>query len=132
MPHLFHALPRIGRWPRLLVAGTCLLLALASAVGGHQAVDAPAATAQPVVVAARPLPAGHLLARADLALARWPTAGRPAGARSDPSTVAGRRLAGPGGQGGSPPPPPPVRGRLPPPAPPRPGWPPGGPRGAAP
>src|SRR3954452_2412425 len=99
MPYLFHALPRIGRWPRLLVAGTCLLLALASAVGGHQAVDAPAAPAQPVVVAARPLPAGHLLARADLALARWPTAVRPAGARSDPSTVAGRRLAGPGGTG---------------------------------
>lgn len=87
-------LPRLGRWPRLVLAGTCLLLALVSALGAkHDA--APPPQSVPVVVAAHDLAAGHLLTRHDVTVARWPGAIRPPGARGDPAAVAGRRLAGP-------------------------------------
>jgi Flp pilus assembly protein CpaB len=46
----------------------------------------------PTVVAARALPAGHLLTRADLRTVPWPRAVRPGAARGDPDEVAGRRL----------------------------------------
>jgi Flp pilus assembly protein CpaB len=77
--------------------GICLLLAAYSAAGratAEQHGAKPARTA-PVVVAARTLPAGHLLARADLRTARWPADLRPGGFRAAPSAVTGRRLAGP-------------------------------------
>lgn len=87
-------LPRIGRWPRLLLAGTCLLLALSSALGARH--GSPRATrTSSVVVAARDLPAGHRLARRDVSVVRWPLALRPAGSRSALAAVVGRRLAGP-------------------------------------
>jgi pilus assembly protein CpaB len=87
-------LPRIGRLPRLLLAGTCLLLALSSALGARHRPPAPAHTAG-VVVAARDLPAGHRLARRDVSVLRWPAALRPNGALAAPAAVVGRRLAGP-------------------------------------
>jgi Flp pilus assembly protein CpaB len=87
-------LPRLGKWPRLLIAAGCLVLALGSALGAkHDAARSPRSAA--VVVAARELPAGHLLARRDVAVARWPPAIRPTGARADPGSVIGQRLAGP-------------------------------------
>lgn len=91
-------IPRIGRWPRLLLAGCCLLLALASAVSGKPAAE-PLTRTAPVVVAASDLPAGHQLTRADLTVMRWPPQLRPAGALDDPSALTGRRLAGPVGDG---------------------------------
>lgn len=94
MLRLRRYLPRIGRWPRLLLAGCCVLLAVASAVNRKPAAQAGPRTVG-VVVAARDLPAGHLLARADLTVARWPPGLRPDGARGDPSELTGRRLAGP-------------------------------------
>jgi Flp pilus assembly protein CpaB len=86
-------LPRIGRTPRLLIAATCLLMALASALGSGP--KPAAAGGRPVVVAARDLPAGHVLGRADLAVARLPAALRPAGARAGPAAFVRQRLAGP-------------------------------------
>jgi Flp pilus assembly protein CpaB len=87
-------LPRIGRLPRLLAAGICLLLAASSALGATRPRPRSASVA-PVVVAARDLPAGSVLGHADLAVARWPARLRPAGARAGPQTLLGRRLAGP-------------------------------------
>jgi Flp pilus assembly protein CpaB len=87
-------LPRIGRVPRLLVAATCLLLALASAVGG-KARSRQRSSGVPVVVAARDLPAGHRLAARDLAVLYLPRAARPAAARAGPGALTGARLAGP-------------------------------------
>lgn len=86
--------PRIGVWPRLLVAGTCVLLAASSALGGRGHPPPQAHTAA-VVVAAHDLPAGRVLTAHDVAVARWPVALRPAGARGDPGILLGRRLAGP-------------------------------------
>ena len=88
-------LPRLGKWPRLLIAATCLLLALASALGAKQSGARAAPRSAPVVVAARDLPAGHLVSRRDVLVARWPADLRPAGAPGDPGAVIGHRLAGP-------------------------------------
>jgi Flp pilus assembly protein CpaB len=85
-------LPRIGRWPRLLLAGTCALLALASLAGGR---PGPTADGVAVVVASHDMPAGHRLQRADIALLRLPRAAQPVGARADPGAFVGARLAGP-------------------------------------
>ena len=84
-------LPRIGRVPRLLIAGVCLLMALASALGAKHRTTT---VGVPTVVAARDLPAGRVLARADLRVVRMPAEIRPVGARADPSSVVRRRLAG--------------------------------------
>ncbi|HET8583909.1 MAG TPA: SAF domain-containing protein [Jatrophihabitans sp.] len=90
---LRHRLPRLGRVPRLCLAGACLLLALLSATGSkHGPAPAPSVA---VLVAARDLPAGHTLARSDVAVGRWPPELRPAGARAAPAEVVGQRLAGP-------------------------------------
>jgi Flp pilus assembly protein CpaB len=89
-------LPRIGTWPRLLIAGTCLLLAAGSALGARHGAPAPRRTSA-VVVAARDLPAGRTLTTRDVAVLRWPAPLRPEGARGDPSALLGRRLAGPVG-----------------------------------
>lgn len=87
-------LGRLGRWPRLLLAGACLLLALLSATGAARQ-HPPATATAPVVVAARDLPAGTTLTARDLAVARWPGELQPTGARGDPAGLLGRRLAGP-------------------------------------
>lgn len=86
--------PHLGRRPRLLLAGGCLVLALASALGAKHG-GTPRPRSVPVLVAARDLPAGHLLTRHDVAIARWPAAIRPPDAGGDPAVVVGRRLAGP-------------------------------------
>src|SRR5579884_793336 len=86
-------LPVLGRWPRLLAAGTCLLLALGSALGTARKPAAAGPTA-PVVVAARDLPAGATLTAKDLNIARWPTRLRPSGARDRLGALVGQRLAG--------------------------------------
>ena len=48
-----------------------------------------------MVIAVRALPAGHVLTRSDVRVARWPAGLSPAGAPADPTVVLGRRLAGP-------------------------------------
>jgi Flp pilus assembly protein CpaB len=98
VPRLRRQLPHIGRWPRLLFAGCCLLLALLSAVSDEPAAG-PAGRTSPVVVTRRPLPAGHVLTRRDLAVAGWRPGTRPHGAAADPTEFVGRRLAGPIGPG---------------------------------
>lgn len=98
MLRLRRYVPRIGRRPRLLLAGCCVLLALATAVEKKPAA-APLPRTVPVVVAARALPAGRQLTRADLSVVRWPAQLRPPGARGDPAALAGSRLAGPVGTG---------------------------------
>ena len=92
------ALARVPRWPRLLAALTCLLLAGLSAVDAH-ARRGPAAAGVPVLVSARSLPAGHRLAVGDLRVARWPSAVRPPTGYARASPLLGRRLAGPLGAG---------------------------------
>lgn len=86
---------RIGRRTRLLAAGTCLLLALGSALGAARTRGPAHAPTVPVVVAARALPAGHVLAPRDLAVAHWPPGLRPAGAAADPRRLVRARLTGP-------------------------------------
>jgi Flp pilus assembly protein CpaB len=95
---LHRRLPPIGRWPRLLLAGCCLMLALLSAVSADPA-PAPGGRTTPVVVAARRLPAGHVLARRDVVVAHWLPETRPVGAAAVPGPLLGRRLAGPVGGG---------------------------------
>jgi len=87
-------LPRLGRWPRLALAGICLLLAGSSALSAHAQAQTARAVV-PVVVAVRTLPAGRVLARSDLAVVSWPKALRPLGARARRTQVIGRRLSGP-------------------------------------
>lgn len=80
-----------------MVAGLCLVLALGSALGAKRTAK-PERTV-PIAVAARSLPAGHVLARADVTVARWPARLRPAGTRAGPADLVGERLAGPIGRG---------------------------------
>jgi Flp pilus assembly protein CpaB len=87
-------LPRIGRAPRLILVATCLLLALAGAVHGKPKPTA-SPGGRPVVVAARDLPAGHVLSPRDLRIARLPSPLCPVGARGDPARLVRQRLAGP-------------------------------------
>jgi pilus assembly protein CpaB len=92
---LRRSLLRVGRWPRMCAAGICLLLALGSALGASRNPPrAPAGPTVAVVVAARILPAGHVLARPDLAVARWPPGLRPSGTVPDVRRLVGERLAG--------------------------------------
>jgi Flp pilus assembly protein CpaB len=85
----------LGLVPRLCAIGICLLLALQSAVESRAAARRPSAgSTVPIVVAARALPGGHVLTRADLRLARWPESLRPAGAKRIRRALIGRRLAG--------------------------------------
>ena len=87
---------RFSRWPRLLAAGTCLLLALFSALGAahdRAAARRPERTV-PVVVAVHPLAAGHVLRAADLRVEHWPTALHPPATPAGPAALVGRRCAG--------------------------------------
>lgn len=64
---------RLLRRGRYLAAGLCLLLAGLAMLGNARPRPAPPPfRAHPVLVAARDLPAGHLLARADLTVRSWP------------------------------------------------------------
>jgi pilus assembly protein CpaB len=102
---VFPSLGRLGTSPssarllrrgRFVAAGACLLLAGVTALGSsrtHARAPAPAGT--PVLVAARDLPAGHVLGRADLIERSWPRA-LPAGAAIPRlSGALGDRLASP-------------------------------------
>lgn len=92
------SLAGIGRWPRLLAALACLLLAAVSAVDAAHGAPATSQRRAPtasVVVAARDLPAGRVLTRRDLAVERWPTAIRPPGSAGNEAGRVGERLAGP-------------------------------------
>ena len=87
---------RFSRWPRLLAAGTCLLLALSSALGATReraAARRPVRTV-PVVVAARPLAAGHVLRRGDLRIEHWPQSLHPPPTPARVAPLVGRRCAG--------------------------------------
>jgi Flp pilus assembly protein CpaB len=85
---------RLSGWPRRLLALGCLLLAAATALGGHNSAGA-SGPARPVVVAAHDLAAGRVLTSADLTVASWAVAQRPASAIATAPSVIGRRLAGP-------------------------------------
>ncbi|SDO39485.1 Flp pilus assembly protein CpaB [Klenkia soli] len=86
--HPAHTLRRVAAG---LLTGGALLLAL------RPPVDAPAAAApgEPVVVAAADLPAGALLAEADLTTAELPPAVVPDGSAADPGLLVGGVLASP-------------------------------------
>jgi len=84
---------RLNGWPRRILAGCCLLLAGAAALGARHSGDPPR-TGHPVLVAARDLAAGTRLSSADVRLRSWPDELRPAGAFSSGTDVAGRSLAG--------------------------------------
>ncbi len=88
---------RLDRWPRRVVAVLLLLVAAVTAVGGHRPATAQPVSGRPVVVAARDLPAGAVVAPGDVALA---TADRaPPSALEGTAAVVGRRVAGPIGRG---------------------------------
>lgn len=71
-------LSALAGWPRRVAALLCLGLALVSALTSH---SPPAeGRSSPVVVAAKPLPPGTVLAAADLAAVLWPAAIVPAAA----------------------------------------------------
>ncbi len=89
---LRHRLARLGRWPRLILAAACVLLAASSAVSARHAQAQRRGVA--VLVAAHDLAAGRLLTARDVRVARWPAQLRPHGARGDPTVAVGRRLAG--------------------------------------
>lgn len=87
---------RLLRRGRFLAAGLCLLLAGVAALGSsrtHERAPAPAGTS--VLVAARDLPAGHVLARADLAERSWPRVLPTGVAVARSSDAVGDRLASP-------------------------------------
>jgi pilus assembly protein CpaB len=84
---------RLGGWPRRVGALLCLLLAAGSALGARSAAsETPAGL--PVVVAARDLAAGTVLAAADLRVAAWPSAIRPANVVDRVQSVLGRQMGG--------------------------------------
>ncbi|WP_375487896.1 SAF domain-containing protein [uncultured Jatrophihabitans sp.] len=92
---------RVGRWPRLFAAGTCVLLAVGSAVGAARdraAARAPARTVA-VVVGTRALPAGHTLRAGDLRVVRWPASLHPPSTVADPRLLIGKRCSGALGRG---------------------------------
>jgi pilus assembly protein CpaB len=90
-------LPRLPRRLRLALAGGCLLLAALSLLSGRGA--AAGSPTVRVVVAARALPAGPVLAAADLAVRSWPRGLAPSGVTARAPTLVGRRIAGPLGRG---------------------------------
>jgi pilus assembly protein CpaB len=89
---LRHRFARFGRWPRLILAVGCVLLAVNSAVSARNAQAQRRGV--PVLVAARDLATGRLLSAGDVRVAHWPAQLRPRGARAGPALAVGRRLAG--------------------------------------
>lgn len=94
IPDVRLVLARVPRWTRLLAALTCLLLAGVSAVDAR-ARHVPAAPGVPVVVAARTMPAGHLVMGRDVRVASWPASVHLPSGLARRSAVVGRRLATP-------------------------------------
>ena len=87
---------RLGGWPRRVLVAVLLLTALLLAAGPHQPAPAaaPAVPTAEVVVAARDLAAGTVLAAADLRLAAIPDSAVPAGVVRRPLGLIGQRVAG--------------------------------------
>lgn len=86
---------RVGRWPRLIAAATCLLLAALSALGASRdraAARAPVRTV-PVVVTTHPIAAGRVLHAGDVQVVRWPQNLHPPPTPAEHAVV-GRRSAG--------------------------------------
>jgi Flp pilus assembly protein CpaB len=92
-----------ARWlnrGRLAAAAICLLLALLTALSAARTTPSRAAVhRRAVAVAARNLPAGRMLRRADVAVRQWPAPLRPALAVSAAGPLIGRRLAAPMARG---------------------------------
>jgi pilus assembly protein CpaB len=88
---------RLAGWPRRVLIGVLLLAAMVLALRPHpvSVAAAPAAPTTAVVVAARDLAAGTVLAAADLRSVGMPVPLTPAGAVARPSAVVGRVAAGP-------------------------------------
>jgi pilus assembly protein CpaB len=91
----------LGRWPRRLAVGGCLVAAALSwAADRHRLPASPAAVAGagppsvPVLVAARDLPAGIVLGRADVRSVSMPRAAVPAGTLRAAAAL-GRRVGAP-------------------------------------
>lgn len=84
------SLSTLAGWPRRAAALLCLALALLSALTSH----APPAAGHslPVVVTAKALPPGTVLAAADLTAAFWPAAAVPAAAVARLSDALGRTV----------------------------------------
>ncbi|NVM97240.1 RcpC/CpaB family pilus assembly protein [Arthrobacter sp. SDTb3-6] len=98
-PHPAPAPHRLWRWVRRRRRlAAALLLCAAAAIAVQQLTPAPPATA-PVLVAARDLPAGHVLALADLTAAAVSPAMVPAGSLAPPGSevLAGQGVKGPPG-----------------------------------
>ena len=82
-------LTMLAGWPRRVAALLCLALALLSAFTSHAR---PAGHRSPVVVTAKPLRPGTVLAAADLAAVLWPDASVPAAAVRRLSDALGRTV----------------------------------------
>ncbi|MDQ1743001.1 MAG: hypothetical protein QOE23_1340, partial [Pseudonocardiales bacterium] len=81
----------LAGWPRRVAAALCLLLAVVSALGSAGSPAPPHRT--PLVVTARPLAPGTLLAAADLATVDWPAQLVPTGAVRRLADVLGHIVA---------------------------------------
>ena len=93
---LARASARLAGWPRRVLVGLLLLAAAVLALRPHPAAvtAAPTPPATDVVVAARDLAAGTVLAAADLRTVSLPVAVVPAGAAGKPAGLIGRLAAG--------------------------------------
>lgn len=93
-----HALwRRAGGLPRRIAAALLTCLGLTLVLLPHH--DRPTGAEQPVVVAARAVPAGVVVRAADVRVARWPTSDIAETAIRDPPAVIGRSLSSPAGAG---------------------------------
>jgi Flp pilus assembly protein CpaB len=89
-------LARLAGWPRQVLAATLLLAAVVVALrpDAPTSPPAPPPVGMPVVVAARDLPAGTVLAKPDLRAASLPADVAPAGTARDVPALVGRTTAG--------------------------------------
>jgi len=82
--------PRLGRAPRLALAGLCFAAATLIALESH---DSHPAALVGVVISRHSLPAGAVLTEPELRVSRWPREQVPDGAWRAVSPLVGRRLA---------------------------------------
>jgi Flp pilus assembly protein CpaB len=85
----------VGGWPRRVLALTCLLLALLSAIHSRDAATKSSTATVAVLVASRSLAVGMTLSAGNVRIAQWPASVRPATALQRPLDAIGRRLASP-------------------------------------
>ena len=85
------ALYALAGWPRWLAAGLCLIAAAVAALGSATRSGPPPSST--IVVAARDLPAGHLLVPADLRMVRWPDSALPRDPMPSQAGAIGQRTA---------------------------------------